>query len=666
MSSFKRNVYLKTVPIPQAVETVRGALDRESLVRTQRVASHEAAGRVTAEAVYARFSSPTFHSAAMDGFAVRADDTFAAREDAAVTLQVQTARTGGPLQAGHAVAVNTGHPLPEGADAVIMIENVVAALPDSTAPQSISIEAPAFPWQHVRRIGEDIVATELLFPQGHTLTAYDVGTLLSGGIWEVRVYERIRVRIIPTGDEVLDFTARPEPGPGQVIESNSQVLATLARGLGCEVERVAPVPDVPEVIRQAVTASLDDNVHLTVICAGSSAGSKDYTRATIAALGEVLVHGIAAMPGKPSLLGLCKGRLVAGAPGYPVSSVICFEELLAPLIAWLGRGEAPRRESVTVEMTRKVPSKLGVEEFLRLSVGRVGYKYMATPLGRGAGCITTLSRAQAVTRIPANAEGLEQGQSVPAELMVSRTALERTLVCVGSHDNTLDALADELMGLDTPCRLASSHVGSMGGIMAVKNGSCHMAGVHLFDPDSGDYNMPFICKYLPETPAVLINLAIRHQGFIVPAGNPHNIRGTEDVARQGLRFINRQRGAGTRILFDWHLKQCGLQSDAIRGYGKEEYTHMAVAANVLTGSADCGLGIRAAAKALGLDFVPLARERYDLLIPEQFMEDPRVMAVMQLLGSPAFLARIEALGGYETTLTGQVMQAGTALGEHGR
>ncbi|MFV0422454.1 molybdopterin biosynthesis protein [Oleidesulfovibrio sp.] len=666
MSSFKRNVYLKTVPIPQAVETVRNVLDRETLVRTEQVPAHEAAGRVTAEAVFARYSSPTFHSAAMDGFAVRAEDTFAAHEDAPVVLKVVQAGSSLPLQQGHAVAVNTGHPLPQGADAVIMIENIVEALPDSAQPKSVTIEAPAFPWQHVRRIGEDIVATELLFPQGHKINAYDVGTLLSGGIWDVSVYERIRVRIIPTGDEVLDFTTRPEPGPGQVVESNSQVLATLARSLGCHVERIPPVPDSPAAIQKAVSDALDDKMHLTIICAGSSAGSKDFTRSTIEALGEVLVHGIAAMPGKPSLMGICRGRLVAGAPGYPVSSVICFEELLTPLVSWLSRSETPQREEVHVELTRKVPSKLGVEEFMRLSVGRVGAKYVATPLGRGAGCITTLSKAQAVTRIPANAEGLEQNQTVPAELMVSRTSLERTLVCVGSHDNTLDTLADELMGLDTPFRLASSHVGSMGGIMAIKNGSCHMAGMHLFDPETGDYNVPFIRKYLPDTPAVLINLAIRHQGFIVPKGNPKGISGIEDITTRGLRFINRQRGAGTRILFDWYLKESGLSPDAVNGYRKEEYTHMAVAANVLTGSADCGLGIRAAARALGLDFVPLARERYDLLIPEQFMEDPRIMAVLQLLSSPAFLARIEALGGYETTLTGQVMQAGTALGESTR
>ncbi|MDE7064671.1 MAG: molybdopterin biosynthesis protein, partial [Desulfovibrionaceae bacterium] len=340
------------------------------------------------------YSAPTTHSAAMDGYAVRAADTFAAREGSPVELEEgRTCR-----------AVNTGHPLPDGCDAVIMIEQVAPC-----GEGRISIEAPAFPWQHVRRIGEDIVATELLFPRNHLLTPYDVGALLSGGLWDVPVWERLRLRIIPTGDEVLDFTRRPDPGKGQVVESNSQVLAAMARALGCAVERHAPVPDDPEALHAALKDSLDAGAHVTIFCAGSSAGSKDFTRATIEREGRILVHGIAAMPGKPSLAGVCRGRLVIGAPGYPVSSVVCFEELLMPILCWLSRRPAPRRPRLMVELTRKLPSRPGVEEFVRLSVGRVGEKAVGIPLGRGAGNITTLTRAQAITRIPAESEGVADG-----------------------------------------------------------------------------------------------------------------------------------------------------------------------------------------------------------------------------------------------------------------
>lgn len=642
----KRNIYLNTLPIPEAVERTRNALDRAALVQPTTVPSHEAAGRVLSQAVHARYSSPTFHSAAMDGIAVKAANTFAAREGAPVSLR-----------AGETCfPVNTGHPMPEGYDAVIMVEQVVQQ------DDAYLIEAPAFPWQHVRRIGEDIVATELLFPRNHRISAYDVGALLSGGIWDVQVWEQLRVRIIPTGDEVLDFTKHPEPGKGQVVESNSQVLATLARDLGCAVERVPPVGDRVEALHNALEASLDAGNHLTIICAGSSAGSRDFTRATIESLGEVLVHGIAAMPGKPSLLGVCKGRLVAGAPGYPVSSVVCFEELLTPLLAWLGHSEPPVRPEIDVELTRKVPSKLGIEEFVRLSVGRVGDKLVGTPLGRGAGNITTLSRAQAVARIPAATEGAAEHERLRARLTVPEALLERILVCVGSHDNTLDLVADELMGHATPFRLTSTHVGSMGGITALRNGSCHFAGTHLFDPDTGDYNFPFIKKFLPDTELTVINLAIRHQGLIVPKGNPMHIRTVDDLAGGRVRFINRQRGAGTRILFDWHLREAAIPVTEVAGYDKEEYTHMAVAVNVLTGAADCGMGIYAAAKALDLDFVPLARERYDIAIPTRYLDDPRVQAVLALLENRSFRERIEALGGYETRLTGLEMLPGMGLG----
>ena len=636
----KRNIYLKTIPPAEAVARVKASIDREKLIREETIPAHEASGRVLAHAVHARYSAPTFHSAAMDGYAVNARATFTAREGHPLTLR-----------AGESCfAVNTGHPMPEGCDAVIMIEQVVQN------GDAITIEAPAFPWQHVRRIGEDIVATELLFPRNHHLRPWDVGALLSGGIWDVPVWERISVRIIPTGDEVLDFTAHPDPGKGQVVESNSQMLAALARELGCKVERVTPVRDDPEALHQALRDSLDAGTHLTIFCAGSSAGSKDFTRATLEKEGEILTHGIAAMPGKPSLLANCRGRLVAGAPGYPVSALVCFKELLEPLVSWLSHREPPAKTVVPVELTRTVPSRAGVEEHVRVSIGRVGDKLVATPLGRGAGNITTVTRAQGDVRIPEQVEGLTEHAVVPAELSVSEAELDRILVCVGSHDNTLDLLADELMGLPEPFRFASTHVGSMGGITALKNGSCHLSGMHLFDPETDDFNFPFLKKFLPDADVTVINLAIRHQGLIVPHGNPLHIQGIDDLTR--VRFINRQRGAGTRILLDWKLRQAGLKPTDIKGYQKEEFTHMAVAVNVLTGAADCGMGIHAAAKALGLDFVPLALERYDLVIPTRFLDDPRIRAVRALLDSPDFKARIEAQGGYDTPLTGQIMRAG--------
>ncbi len=643
-----RHIYLQTMPICQALDRVKNAINRDLLLGQEKVPTHQACGRVTAEPVYAKYSSPTYHSAAMDGIAVKASDTFQARE-------------GNPIQlykGKNYEPINTGDPLPDYADAVIMIE-YVHLLEDETA----EIESPAFPWQHVRKIGEDIVATELIIPQNHLLTAYDIGALLSGGIWELMVRQEPHLYIIPTGDEVLNFEDQPEPSSGEVIESNSQVLKALAQSWNVTVTRVPPVPDKESLLIQEVKKALDSEAQIIILGAGSSAGSKDYTRQIMEKMGEILVHGIAAMPGKPTLIGKSGEKIMIGAPGYPVSSIICFEEILHPLLNWLNHRPSSKRQRVPVTLTRKLPSKLGQEEFLRLSIGQVGPNRVATPLPRGAGIITSVTKAQGIARIPSNSEGKMPGEELEAELLVAESELDQVLVCIGSHDNTLDLLANELMGLDNPVSFASTHVGSLGGLNALKNGSAHLAGSHLFDPESQDYNFPFFAKYLENELILVVNLAIRHQGLMVAKGNPKNIQEIQDLSREDVRFINRQRGAGTRILLDEHLKQAGISVDQVKGYSQEEYTHMAIAVNVLSGAADCGMGIYAACKALDLDFVPLARERYDLIIPEVHQEDPKIQTLLQLIRSEDFQAKVRDLGGYETYLTGQIMEPGQGLSE---
>lgn len=650
-----RNVYLSTIPPQEAVLLAKSALGetgRLKLIREELIPAHEACGRVTSGPIFARCSSPTFHAAAMDGIAVASAATFAAREGNPVTLARGEGFT----------PVNTGHSLPDGKDAVVMIEHV-----EQVDEDTVRIEAPAFPWQHVRRIGEDIVATELLLPQNHTLSAYDVGALLAAGIFEVPVWERVRLTFIPTGDEVLNFLDKPTPGPGQVIESNSQVFRAIAASWGAAPAWTAPVPDRPEALQAAVAQALRDGAHVVVVGAGSSAGSKDFTRSTFDAFGQVLCHGISVMPGKPTVLGVTTGdfpgRLLVGAPGYPVSAVVCLEDVLEPIVRWLVRQEPPGRQKIRARLARKTPSRPGMEEIVRLAVGKVGGAFVAAPLARGAGLITSLTRAQAITRIPAQSEGLEQDAEIEAELLVPPGGLDKVLVHIGSHDNILDLLANEFMGLPEPLRLVSSHVGSMGGLTALGNGSALFAGCHLFDPETKDFNFPFLKKHLPGLELTVINLAIRHQGLIVAKGNPKGITGVADLARPDVSFINRQRGAGTRILLDHHLSVAGIAPASVRGYDREEFTHMAVAVNVLTGAADCGLGIFAAANALGLDFAPLALERYDLVLPTAFLTDPRIVTLRRVIETPQFQQRMAALGGYDTPLTGKVMQPGLGLGE---
>lgn len=637
----KRSIYLHTISIPEALAKIKKVADIS--IKEEVIPTDLALDRITSRPIFAKFSSPTHHCAAMDGICVRAEKTFGAREGFPVQLK----------KGKDFLYVNTGDPLPQGFDAVIMIEDV-----QEIDQNTVSIEKSAYPYQHVRKVGEDIVATELILPVNHKITPYDIGALLSGGIFEVYVKEKIKISIIPTGDEILDYTKRPEPGPGEVIESNSVMLGAIAKKWGCEVKRIPPVKDNLDEIAKSLERELDSDAHVVVICAGSSAGGKDYSRRAMERFGDILVHGISAMPGKPTIVGYSKtfNKLMIGAPGYPVSGVVCFEEILKPLIFYMLNRPVPKREKIEVLINKRVPSKLGETEFVRVAIGKVGDKYVANPMKRGASLITSLTEAQGIIKIPEDVEGIKEFSTTYAELLVDRDDIDNTLLCCGSHDNSLDLLANELMGARIPIRLSSTHVGSLGGLILLDRGACHLAGSHLYDSETGDYNFPFIEKYVKNKEVVVINLAIRHQGFFVKKGNPKNIKVVKDLVRDDVVFINRQRGAGTRILLDDMLKKNDISPNMIKGYEREEYTHMAVGINILSGTADVGMGIFAAAKALGLDFIPVAKERYDLVILKDIMDDPKIEILLEIINSSRFKKKIEELGGYETHLTGKVMQ----------
>jgi len=638
----KRNIYLKKKSLAEARNLIHTRFGAFAKWPVETVPTPEAVGRVLAEPIFARLSSPGFHAAAMDGVAVHAAATFGASETSPKQLTLGT----------DAVFVNTGHVMPEGFDAVIMIEQV-HQLDETT----LQIEAPAFPWQYVRKMGEDIVATELLFARHHRITPYCIGALLSGGIFEVPVRRRPRVAIIPTGSELVDWhgldVARLKPG--QVIESNAYVLAALVRHCGGEPLLRPTVTDDPEQVQAALNAALSPEAGCDVVLTvgGSSAGSADYTRPAMEALGEVMVHGVTIMPGKPVLIGAAAGKPVVGIPGYPVSAIIAFEQFVQPMIlAMLAQPERPR-PTVTVTPTRKIPSKLGVEEFVRVKLGQVGDRVVATALPRGAGAITSITEAHGIIRIPNNSEGIDADESVAADLLQPLEAVRNTIVVVGSHDNTLDLLADQIRINHGDVTVSSSHVGSMGGLMAVKRGVCHVAGTHLLDTETGSYNVSYIRRYLPGIAVRLIHLVMRDQGLIVPKGNPKGIGGIEDLARGDVRFINRQGGSGTRILLDYRLGQLGIDPRSIHGYEAEEFTHMAVAVAVLGGTADVGLGIHAAARALDLDFIPVVTEQYDLLIPDAYFDTRPLRILRDTIVSETFKRRVEALGGYSTRRTGE-------------
>jgi putative molybdopterin biosynthesis protein len=640
--SFKRNIYLKMKTLQEAREIVFQTFADLPPLPAEEISVPDAVGRVLAEPVYAQLSSPNFHLAAMDGLAVRAEITFSTTAAAPKTLIVGE----------DAFYVNTGHLLPENTNAVIMVENV-----NELDEEHVEIEAPIFPWQNVRRVGEDIVATELLFPQNHQITPYCVSALLSGGVFRVKVKAKPRVLIIPTGSELVDWrkVELHDLNPGQVLETNSFVLGKLIERCGATYQRHEMVVDDIAEIKKALKSALSEDYRLILILGGSSAGSEDFAKTAILDLGKIQIHGVTIMPGKPVIVGSVENTPVFGIPGYPVSAIIAFEQFVQPLLyAQLGLPE-PERETVEVQPTKKIASKLGVEEFLRVKLGKVGNRIVATPLPRGAGTVTSLTEADGIIRIPNHVEGVKDDEIVSAELLRSLSAIRRTIVIVGSHDNSLDVLANQLKSSHSELTLSSSHVGSMGGLMAIKRGVCHLAGIHLLDTEDGSYNISYLAKYLPNTAVKLVHLVQRDQGLIIGRGNPKEIKGIEDLGRKDLTFINRQVGSGTRILLDYKLEQLNIKASTIKGYQNEEFTHMAVAVSVLSGAADAGLGIYAAAKALNLEFIPVVTEQYDLVIPLEYFETAPLQILLEIINSRKFKQQVQALGGYSTKNTGKVI-----------
>jgi putative molybdopterin biosynthesis protein len=602
-------------------------------LETMRLRLDEAVGRVTAEPVWARSSSPPFDAAAMDGIAVHAADTVGASETTPVRLE-----------AGAFEVVDTGDPIPGDFDAVVMREDVHA---DDGA---VELRAAAAPYQHVRSIGEDVSAAELLLPTGHRLRPVDVAAAGAAAATELVVRRRPVVTVIPTGDELRPVGS--ELGAGQLPDTNSVMLATQAEALGCEAHRFEVVPDVPDQIGAAVRAAAARS-DLVIVIAGSSAGRDDHTAAVVAEVGTLAVHGVAVRPGHPVVLGAADATPVLGAPGYPVSASLTFDIFAAPLLARLEGAPPPESPVAQARLARKLASTMGMDDWVRVRLGRVGGQLVATPLPRGAGVLTSLVRADGLLVVPAELEGHHAGEEVSVRLLRGVGEIERTIVATGSHDLVLDLAASTLRERDPRLTLASSNVGSLGGLTALRDGLCHVAGSHLLDPESGEYTLPYLERLLPGRQVSVVRLVHREQGLIVAPSNPTEITGIEDLAERGLRYVNRQRGAGTRVLLDHELAQRGISPEAIAGYEREEHTHLAVAAAVAAGRADCGLGVLAAARAFGLDFVPVAQEPYDLVLLKDSTDDELLAPLWALLESEDFRAAVTNLGGYDTTEMGR-------------
>ena len=629
--------YLTNIPLEQAKKDYLALLRENGFgPQTETVAVQHAYGRVTSRAVYANINAPHYAASAMDGIALHARDSFGATETTPVILRED-----------QYVVVDTGDPVPEGCDAVIMVEDIV-----KNDDGSVTIHAAAAPWQHIRQIGEDICAGEMILPGYTEVTPAAIGAMIAGGVTELEVIRRPVVAIIPTGDEIIPPCA--DPKPGEILEFNSSIFSAMLSDWGAVPKTYPIVPDRFDEIR-AVLRQAADECDMVILNAGSSAGRDDYSTASIRDVGQVLYHGIAIKPGKPAILG-CRGpKPILGVPGYPVSGIIVIEELLRPLIElWLGR-ESESRSRTRAILTRPVVSGLKYQEYVRVRMGYVGDRLTASPLPRGSGVVSSFMKADGIVEVPQGTEGFQSGEEVRVRLLNAKKKLKNTLVVIGSHDPLLDELSDLIHTANHSMYVSSAHVGSMGGIMAVRRGEAHAAGIHLLDTGTGIYNRSYIRKYFPHGGVYLVRCVGRQQGLMLQKGNPLGIQGFSDIAREGVRYVNRQKGSGTRILMDYLCGKYGIRPEQIYGYEREEMTHNSVAVQIASSSADAGMGIYSTARLYDLDFIPVCVEEYDLLIPETAWSSPMVRQLIETLKSPAFAARITAMGGYTLDQPGEII-----------
>ncbi len=631
-----RHLYLKTTDIDEAKRIYQNAL--ADILKTQKIETiptEKAYGRVVAKAIYAKRSSPFYPSAAMDGIMIDAKKTRGANEHHPIVLD--------PLDY---VEIDTGDPVMDPYDAVIMAEDCIKT------DQGIQIIKAHVPWENVRPIGEDIVEGELLFTVNHVLRPMDISVLMAAGQLDVEVFKHVRLAIIPTGTEIVE--AHADPKLGDIIESNSYLFKGMALEAQASVERFPILKDDYDLIVNTLDKAADE---YDVICinAGSSAGREDFTSKAIQSLGEVYVHGLAIKPGKPAILGRIRSTPVIGIPGFPVSAHIVFSEFVVPLLYQLNHLPQAKVDYVEAISTKRVVSSLKYKEYIRVKLGQVDDRIVASPLARGAGVMMSVVRSDGYALIDQNSEGIEMNEKVLVRLNPGHHDFKQSLVMIGSHDMMIDVAQNFLAQHSPEHFISSSHVGSFGGLMALKRKECHLAPIHLLGSD-GIYNQEALLQLFKADEVVLIKGVQRIQGLLVAKGNPLNIKSIEDLPR--IHYVNRQRGAGTRVLLDHLLKEKKIDPNSIKGYEHELSTHLAVASAIQNKSADCGMGVYSAAQTMGCDFIEIGEEAYDFACRVEDLNHPSILRFIQVLKNPEFQVSVMALGGYRFDQAGEVVHFG--------
>lgn len=629
-----RNIYLETTELEKAIQ-----IFQENIINffenkdTEWIDTEDAYSRVAAEAVFAKNSSPSYHSSSMDGVMVKSSMTKFARESEPLFIKNEDFKF-----------CNTGDMLVKPYDAVIMIEDV------KLEEGGISILKPVNPWHNIRLQGEDVIEEDLIYTAYHKFESVDLSVLISCGIDRVKVLKKPIIGIIPTGNEIISH--KEKLTKGKIIESNSTMLVSMARKEKIDSIVYPIVADNKDDLSKAIKLASKECDFICVL-AGSSAGSKDYIREILEQLGEVFVHGISIKPGKPALLGKIDDKPFVGLPGYPVSTHIIFEQIVIPTILKKLRISPMAKPRIKATLTKQVISSLKNREYVRVKIGKIANKLSATALDRRAGSLYSLAESDGYLIIDRNKEGYRASDEVEIVLHkpISDDSLEKRLISIGSHDIVLDIINDLLAINNKNTRLISSHVGSMSGLKALKEGNCHIAPSHLLDR-SGTYNNEAIDLFFDKNQVSKISVVGRRQGIYVAKGNPLNIKKLDDLKSKTM--VNRQRGAGTRVLFDYLLEKNNIDSNEIIGYNNEVTTHLQAALAVKNGDCDFSIGVESAAIKMDIDFIYLKDEEYEFIIKNENLSLESIAEITNILGSDQFKNKMESIGGYNTKRSGKI------------
>ncbi|MCE1245265.1 MAG: molybdopterin biosynthesis protein [Firmicutes bacterium] len=596
----------------------------------------ESLWRISAGPVAAERSSPHYYAALIDGVALMSSKTYGATRDNPLRLKIGK----------DAFFVDTGMPMPQGCDCVAPLDGSQLC-----TLEEVEITETIAPWQDVRPLGEDMAAREVILQKNQRINPFDVAALYTGGILEIEVVKKLKVGILPIGSGLIP--AGQVPTVGQNVEITSQILKNLAKTWGAQTV----VYDIVAENQEAISAKIDEilcETELLCVIAGPSRGTEliaDYLQEK----GELFSWGLKVKPGMSACTGAVKCCPVIGLPGYFSSSFIVFDLFAKPVIQRKMGAKIPERKTVRAYLSQNLKSTDGAVEFIRTNLGNVDNIPVAVPISRGADALMSLVRADGIIKIEADRSEIKAGEIVNIDLLRPDGDIRTKIMLAGTYDICFDLLRDKLLEQFDDLSLVMSNMGSMKGLAALGAGYCHIASVHLFDDESGEYNTPIIRRLFRDMPLIAINCFHRHLGFMVPKGNPKKIKNLFDLTRPDIKIINRFRGAGTRLVFDYHLRENQIDINQINGYSNEVHTHMTVAHAVSSGSADVGMGIAPAAKASGLDFIPLIKERLDLVIPKKFLNSYPVKSFMKILNSKEFKEEAGNLDGYDFGSTGTII-----------